>query len=109
MKAGWTKPQLLGLFAAAGLTPRTALRETNRLPPNWVSSTRVCNLAAGRPLKAWKKSEAVKVRAWKIAGNLAQVTGEEAADAANASPDIVDVRPFVEIGQQLRALHSSPA
>lgn len=25
---GWTKPQLLGLFAAADLTPRTALRET---------------------------------------------------------------------------------
>ncbi len=25
---GWTKPQLLGLFAAAGLTPRAALRET---------------------------------------------------------------------------------
>lgn len=23
---GWTRPQLLGLFAAAGLTPRTALR-----------------------------------------------------------------------------------
>ena len=28
LKAGWTQPQLLGLFAAAGLTPRTALRET---------------------------------------------------------------------------------
>lgn len=28
LKAGWTKPQLLGLFAAAGLTPRMALRET---------------------------------------------------------------------------------
>lgn len=28
LKAGWTKPQLLGLFAAAGLAPRTALRET---------------------------------------------------------------------------------
>jgi len=28
LKAGWTRPQLLGLFAAAGLTPRTALRET---------------------------------------------------------------------------------
>ena len=27
-KAGWTKSQLLGLFAATGLTPRTALRET---------------------------------------------------------------------------------
>ena len=26
---GWTRPQLLGLFAAAGLTPRTALREKN--------------------------------------------------------------------------------
>lgn len=65
------------------------------------------NLTAGLPLKAWKKSEAIKVRAWKIAGNLAQVTGEEAANT-NASPDIVDVRPFVEIEQQLRALHARP-
>lgn len=28
IKEGWTKAQLLGLFAAANLTPRTALRET---------------------------------------------------------------------------------
>jgi arsenate reductase len=28
LQAGWTKPQLLGLFAAAGLTPRAALRTT---------------------------------------------------------------------------------
>lgn len=28
LSAGWTKAQLIGLFAAAGLTPRTALRET---------------------------------------------------------------------------------
>jgi arsenate reductase len=28
LKTGWTNPQLLGLFAAAGLTPRKALRET---------------------------------------------------------------------------------
>ncbi len=28
LKTGWTKPPLLGLFAAAGLTPRTALLET---------------------------------------------------------------------------------
>jgi arsenate reductase len=28
LKTGWTRPQLLGLFAAAGLTPRMALRET---------------------------------------------------------------------------------
>lgn len=28
LKVGWTKGQLLGLIAAAGLTPRTILRET---------------------------------------------------------------------------------
>ena len=27
MQTGWTRPQLLGLFAAAGLTPREALRD----------------------------------------------------------------------------------
>lgn len=28
LKEGWTRSQLLGLFAAAGITPRDALRET---------------------------------------------------------------------------------
>ncbi|MBL3563239.1 arsenate reductase (glutaredoxin) [Rhodovulum sulfidophilum] len=28
LKEGWSRPQLLALFAAAGLTPREALRET---------------------------------------------------------------------------------
>ena len=28
LSEGWTRPQLLALFAAAGLTPRTALRTT---------------------------------------------------------------------------------
>ncbi|KIN74209.1 arsenate reductase (glutaredoxin) [Sulfitobacter guttiformis] len=28
LKIGWTRPQLLALFAAAGLTPRSALRTT---------------------------------------------------------------------------------
>lgn len=28
LETGWTRPQLLALFAAAGLTPRTALRES---------------------------------------------------------------------------------
>ena len=31
LKTGWTVPQLLGLFAAASLTPRTALRTTKSL------------------------------------------------------------------------------
>ena len=26
LKSGWTRPQLLGLFAVAGITPRDALR-----------------------------------------------------------------------------------
>jgi arsenate reductase len=29
LRSGWTRPQLLGLFAAANLTPRSALRTTN--------------------------------------------------------------------------------
>jgi len=28
LQIGWTRPQLLALFAAAGLTPRAAIRET---------------------------------------------------------------------------------
>ncbi len=28
LQTGWTRPQLLGLFAAASLTPRTALRDS---------------------------------------------------------------------------------
>ena len=28
LKEGWSRPQLLGLFAAAGISPRDALRET---------------------------------------------------------------------------------
>lgn len=31
LETGWTRPQLLGLFAAAGLTPRSALR-TSKSP-----------------------------------------------------------------------------
>ena len=31
LKTGWTRPQLLGLFAAAGITPREALR-TSKSP-----------------------------------------------------------------------------
>jgi 5,5'-dehydrodivanillate O-demethylase len=65
-------------------------------------------LADGLPLKAWKKTPAVRVRAWKIEGNLAQVAGEERTVAEQASPEIVDVRPFVELEQQLRALHAWP-
>lgn len=32
LREGWTRPQLLALFAAAGITAREALREKNRPP-----------------------------------------------------------------------------
>jgi len=32
LETGWSRPQLLGLFAAAGLTPRDALRTGKSLP-----------------------------------------------------------------------------
>ncbi len=35
LKTGWTRPQLLALFAAAGLTARQALRTTKSRPSNW--------------------------------------------------------------------------
>lgn len=39
LQAGWSRPQLLGLFAAAGLTPRTALR-IDRSPAEEMGLTR---------------------------------------------------------------------
>jgi hypothetical protein len=36
------------------------------------------------------------------------VMGEDTAQAADALPEIVDVRPYVEIEQQMRALHAPP-
>jgi 5,5'-dehydrodivanillate O-demethylase oxygenase subunit len=65
------------------------------------------NLAEGRPRKAWTRSEAIKVRAWAIQGNLARVSGDRPADAADARADVVDVRPFVEVDKQLGALHGA--
>lgn len=38
LKEGWTRPQLLGLFAAAGLTPREALR-TSKSPADELGLT----------------------------------------------------------------------
>ena len=56
LTAGWTKPQLLGLFAAAGLTPRTALRvskspaESLGLTDPAVSDERLLNAMVEHPV-----------------------------------------------------------
>jgi hypothetical protein len=68
----------------------------------------LANLASGLPLKAWKKSEAIQVRAWNIPGNLAHVAGDDKSDSSETKPEVVDVRPFVEIEMQKTALHYSP-
>jgi 5,5'-dehydrodivanillate O-demethylase len=68
----------------------------------------LANLASGRPLKAWKKSEPIKVRAWNIPGSLARVAGDDKTGTSGVEAEIVDVRPFVEIEMQLRALHCVP-
>jgi 5,5'-dehydrodivanillate O-demethylase len=60
-------------------------------------------LAAGRPLKPWRRDATIHPTVWGIAGMLARDT----ADITNAAPDIVDVRPHVEIAIQLAALNGN--
>jgi arsenate reductase len=67
LETGWTKPQLLALFAAAGLTPQTALRTTKSPAPDLgllepgVSSEAIldamttCPILVNRPLVATPK------------------------------------------------------
>mgnify|MGYP003348653191 FL=1 len=56
LKTGWTKAQLLGLFAAADLTPRTALRiskspaETLGLTASDVSEEQLLNAMIEHPI-----------------------------------------------------------
>ncbi len=57
----------------------------------------------GRPTKHWTRDATIVPRAWGLAGNPARlgegVDGEKSAE-------IIDVRPHVEIVQQLKALHA---
>jgi 5,5'-dehydrodivanillate O-demethylase oxygenase subunit len=58
-------------------------------------------LAAGRPHKSWQRDRTIVPTVWGIAGALAR----DAGDGIGAEPEIVDVRPHVEIAIQLAALH----
>jgi len=57
-------------------------------------------LEAGKPLKAWRRDPTIQPTAWYIDGSLAR-------DGSSGEPEIVDVRPFVEIDLQLAALHGA--
>jgi 5,5'-dehydrodivanillate O-demethylase oxygenase subunit len=54
--------------------------------------------ADGRPQKAWRKTPAIRPAVWGLGADPNQAT-----DTA-ATPQIVDVRPFVEIGVQMKEL-----
>ena len=60
-------------------------------------------LAEGRPTKSWTRPKGLGPSAWGLAGAPARVpaTPEE---ASRNRAEIVDVRPFVEVDAQLRAL-----
>ena len=59
----------------------------------------------GRPLKAWKRDASLVPRAWGLAGNPARIGGEGAGGERIA--DVIDVRPHIEIAEQLKALHAT--
>jgi 5,5'-dehydrodivanillate O-demethylase oxygenase subunit len=63
-------------------------------------------LERGAPLTAWRRPPDIVPSAWMLDGT-ATLAGRVAAAAS--VPDIVDVRPFVEIGVQLRALRRTGA
>jgi hypothetical protein len=58
-----------------------------------------------KPLKQWQRPANLVPRAWRLAeeGDAPLATLDEGARA-----EIVDVRPFVEVDYQLRALHGAP-
>jgi 5,5'-dehydrodivanillate O-demethylase len=57
--------------------------------------------AEGRPLKAWKKSTAIRPAVWGLGGT------PESTVSAEVTPQIVDVRPHVEVDVQMKALGGS--
>ena len=57
-------------------------------------------LAQGRPLREWRRDASIRPSAWGIAGSLPRSEGGGGTRAA-----LADVRPFVEIELQLKALH----
>ncbi len=58
-------------------------------------------LAAGQPLKSWRRDAGLFPTAWNIPGSLTR----DPREAAGGEPELVDVRPYVEIDLQRAALH----
>jgi 5,5'-dehydrodivanillate O-demethylase len=58
----------------------------------------------GQPTKNWKRDASIVPRAWGLAGNPARIGGDGMGTTQVA--DVIDVRPHVEIAEQLKALHA---
>jgi len=58
-------------------------------------------LDQGRPLKAWRRDPSIYPVTWDIAGQLAR----DSRGRCEGTPEIVDVRPYIEIAIQREALH----
>jgi 5,5'-dehydrodivanillate O-demethylase len=59
----------------------------------------------GRPTKKWRRDGSIVPRAWGLAGNPATIGGAGAGGRSVA--EIIDVRPHVEVAEQLKALHAA--
>jgi 5,5'-dehydrodivanillate O-demethylase len=64
------------------------------------------NIEGKLPLKSWQWSPEIRPTAWNIPDSLSRV-GEDGASGGKA--EIVDIRPFVEVDLQLKALHGTLA
>jgi 5,5'-dehydrodivanillate O-demethylase len=67
----------------------------------------LANLGAGAPLKNWRRGERLRPTAWGLGDTLTRFDRHEAGHA-EAPAEIIDIRPFVEIAIQLKALNSLP-
>ena len=61
-------------------------------------------VSTGQPTKAWRRTPGIAVRVWGLSGAPPR---EGSASVTDAVPQLVDVRPFVEVAAQLRALHGA--
>jgi hypothetical protein len=59
----------------------------------------------GQPTKTWKRDASIVPRAWGLAGNPARIGGDGMGTTQVA--EVIDVRPHVEIAEQLKALHAT--
>ena len=92
-----------GIFADRG-NERLGRADVGVIAIRKLWSRELAALRVGRGLKAWLRDASIRTEAWGIAGSLPHA---DADGKAASAPEIVDVRPFIEIEIQLRALNGA--